>query len=76
MVSGCTDKDMSSEKYCGRDSDCVSASCCHPDSCINKDSAPDCSSIFCTQECVPDTMDCGQGHCACVDNECKAIIGG
>lgn len=64
------------EKYCLKDEDCVSAQCCHPTDCVNVDHKPSCKGIMCTMECRPGTMDCGQGYCACVNNECKAIIKG
>ncbi len=62
------------EIYCEKDSDCVPAQCCHPTSCVNKNYAPDCSGIFCTMECKPDTLDCGQGKCVCINNKCEAEI--
>lgn len=62
-------------KYCQADEDCVPATCCHPDDCVNLANRPDCEGIMCTMECAPNTMDCGQGYCACVDNECRAMIG-
>jgi hypothetical protein len=62
-------------KNCLRDEDCVPAQCCHPTDCVNVENKPDCEGIVCTMECRPGTMDCGQGYCACVENECKAIIG-
>ncbi len=55
---------------CILDSDCVSASCCHATSCVPKAEAPDCSTVFCTQECVQGTLDCGQAECKCVRGEC------
>ena len=58
---------------CDGDSDCVPAQCCHPASCVNVNNKPDCSGIGCTAVCEPGTMDCGCGHCACVNNECKVI---
>jgi hypothetical protein len=62
-------------KYCEADGDCIPANCCHPTDCVNIANRPDCKGIMCTEECKSGTMDCGQGHCACVNNECKAIIG-
>ena len=61
-------------KYCQVDDDCVPMACCHPDDCVNLANRPDCTGIMCTMECKPGTMDCGQGYCACVDNECRAMI--
>ncbi len=60
--------------YCESDADCVPAECCHPSACVNKEFAPDCSNVYCTMECRPGTMDCGQGYCACVNHTCQAII--
>jgi len=66
---------MTTIKYCRVNEDCVSAQCCHSTDCVDIGNKPDCKGIMCTMECRPGTMDCGQGHCACVNNECKAIIG-
>jgi hypothetical protein len=62
------------EQVCMADADCVPAQCCHPTNCVPAAQAPDCSDIACTQECQPKTMDCGQGHCACEDGACTAVI--
>ena len=59
---------------CEVDSDCVKATCCHADSCVVKENAPDCSNVFCTLECKSGTMDCGQGSCKCVNGKCKAVF--
>jgi len=67
-------QEIPEERYCLRDEDCVPAQCCHPTDCVNIAYKPNCKGILCTLECRPGTMDCGQGYCACVDNECKAII--
>jgi len=58
---------------CKQDSDCVPVQCCHPTSCVPDDQAPDCSGIACTMVCAPGTMDCGSGHCGCIDGECQVI---
>lgn len=63
-----------SETYCLQDPDCVPATCCHPDACVNKNYAPNCTGVVCSLECKPRTMDCAQGYCACINNKCKAII--
>ncbi len=62
------------EGECSLDEDCVPASCCHPDSCVPKSQTPDCSNMFCTMECKPETMDCGQGECKCIKGKCEAIM--
>lgn len=59
---------------CTSDADCVPAQCCHPTSCVPASEAPDCSDVACTEECRGGTMDCGQGHCACQDGTCTAVI--
>ncbi len=56
---------------CSVDADCVAAQCCHPTSCVAIKDAPDCSGIGCTAVCAPGSMDCGQGHCVCVDGRCQ-----
>ena len=61
---------------CIGDSDCVAATCCHPDSCVPISQAPDCSGVLCTLDCRPGTMDCGQGHCECIGGECRAVFTG
>lgn len=66
--------DEDDELYCESDADCVPASCCHPFSCVNAGAAPDCSGVFCTQECRPGSLDCGQGSCSCVNNKCGAVF--
>jgi len=57
---------------CSIDSDCVASTCCHPGSCVNKNSAPDCSGVACTMSCEPGTLDCGQASCNCVNKKCVA----
>ena len=59
---------------CASDADCVPAQCCHPTSCTLAGTAPDCSDVACTEECQGGTLDCGQGHCACQDGQCTAVI--
>lgn len=69
----CKTKPLGNPISCQKDEDCVPAQCCHPDSCINIDYRPNCEGIFCTMECRPGTMDCGQGRCACIDNTCQVV---
>ena len=59
---------------CVTDADCVKASCCHADSCVPVGQAPDCSDVFCTQDCQPGTLDCGQGSCLCQNGKCAAVF--
>jgi len=61
------------EVLCTQDSDCVPEQCCHPTSCINKNFKPVCEE-FCSMVCAPGTMDCGAGHCACMDNTCHVVV--
>jgi len=62
------------EKKCSVDDDCVAATCCHASEAVNVNYAPNCGGVFCTQECVPGTLDCGQGEINCVDGRCTVII--
>ena len=59
------------ELSCQTDEDCIPATCCHPSTCVNKTYQPDCKGIFCSMVCAPNTMDCGQGRCVCVENTCQ-----
>jgi len=56
---------------CNSDADCVAAACCHATSCVPKTGAPNCTGKLCTAECVPNTLDCGQGSCICQKGVCK-----
>ncbi|MCK4589002.1 MAG: hypothetical protein KAT77_01045 [Nanoarchaeota archaeon] len=62
------------EAECSVDADCVAATCCHASEAVPLSQAPDCADIFCTTECVPGTLDCGQGEIKCLDGKCEAII--
>ncbi|MEK6893486.1 MAG: hypothetical protein AABX07_04750 [Nanoarchaeota archaeon] len=62
------------ESSCISNSDCVPASCCHPSKCTSLDKAPNCKGAFCTMECSPETLDCGQGSCACINDKCEAVF--
>ena len=55
---------------CRSDSDCVPATCCHPDACTARTSAPQCSGVMCTEQCAPGTLDCGQARCVCLGGRC------
>ena len=60
------------ELVCASDADCVPEKECHAASCINSDFKEGID-MFCTLECAPGTMDCGQGSCACVNHRCEVI---
>ena len=66
LVVGCEQQQVD----CMVDSDCVAATCCHADSCVAKENALDCEGSYCSMECKPYTMDCGQGSCVCENNKC------
>ncbi len=65
---------VSKEKACTINKDCVPSACCHATDAVNKESGPDCTGMLCTAECVPDTIDCGQGEIKCVEGACQAIL--
>jgi len=62
-----------SEDIVKHDESCIPAECCHPKTCLDINEKPDCDDIYCTQECSPDTMDCGQGSCQRINGECQAV---
>ncbi|MEK6910214.1 MAG: hypothetical protein AABW82_00390 [Nanoarchaeota archaeon] len=66
--------DNNTEVYCQSDSDCVPLGACHPKTCINKAYPQDTSGGICTAVCEPDSLDCGQGSCLCVNNKCNAVF--
>jgi putative hemolysin len=59
---------------CFKDSDCVASTCCHATSCVARAVAPNCSSRYCTLDCKPNTLDCGQASCLCVNNKCSTSL--
>jgi len=66
--------DVPLEKQCKVDADCVKDVCCHASDAVNKDYAPNCGGLLCTQECQPNTLDCGQGKISCDEGQCVATI--
>ncbi|MFA6461696.1 MAG: hypothetical protein WCV90_05475 [Candidatus Woesearchaeota archaeon] len=74
FLVSCTSKDVSLEKSCQSDSDCVPASCCHAKEAVNSVYAPNCKEMFCTMDCEPGTLDCGQGEIKCVNKECVVVL--
>jgi hypothetical protein len=73
LIAGCAQNPgVNTSGACSQDSDCVPNECCHPTSCIlTKDKRP--CNLLCTQNCQPDTMDCGQGSCKCLNSRCEAV---
>ena len=61
------------EKTCFADTDCVPAQCCHSTDVVNKIYAPKCSGVFCTENCLQGTLDCGFGKPLCVNNRCTIM---
>jgi hypothetical protein len=57
---------------CQTSEDCVPASCCHAESCVSKELAPNCNESFCSMVCSS-PLDCGVGYCGCIDNKCGVI---
>jgi hypothetical protein len=72
FLIGCSGS-ISEELQCSEDIDCVPNACCHADGTVNKESAPNCSSMFCTMDCAPDTIDCGQGDLKCLEGQCQVV---
>lgn len=70
LVVSCSPVTVPPEKQCSSDSDCVPVQCCHPTDAVHKKYAPDCSGTFCTLECAPNTLDCGQGEIKCSAGQC------
>jgi len=74
FILGCNDNPLELSDRCFADSDCVPASCCHPDSCVVKDKSSNCEASICTMDCKPNTLDCNQGSCTCENSKCIAKI--
>jgi len=62
------------KQNCQLDADCVPATCCHATAAVPKNLAPECENNICTQECVPNTLDCGQGEIRCLENNCQIVL--
>ncbi len=62
------------QTVCTQDADCVPAQCCHPTSCTVAAEAPNCSGVVCTLSCEG-PIDCGAGHCGCLNGTCVVIPG-
>jgi hypothetical protein len=68
LLSACAPK-----PECKSKDDCIPAQCCHPTNCIAGPRDKPCN-LLCTQECMPNTLDCKQGYCDCVSGKCEAVI--
>jgi len=60
------------DEGCEFDSECAPASCCHPESCVSVSEVLDCGRVLCSQVCSG-PLDCGAGHCGCVNNKCEVV---
>ena len=77
LLVSCSTTDLSNiseNKLCQKDNDCVPNTCCHATDAVNQQNAPKCTGMLCTMECVPETLDCVQGEIKCVKNECNLIF--
>lgn len=74
LISCTSSSSISQEKSCTQDSDCVPATCCHANTSINKEFAPNCQNVLCSMGCEPNTLDCSQGQVKCVNNACSVIF--
>lgn len=61
---------------CVNDKECTANKCCHADEAVSVENAPNCESVFCTMDCQPGTLDCGQGEVKCVNNKCEVRFHG
>lgn len=59
--------------FCLNDNDCVPASCCHARTCVAASEKPTCKGVYCTQVCEPETLDCGQARCSCIQQRCVVV---
>lgn len=67
-----SDKEEKEAGECKTDSDCVPATCCHPDACVPKEKAPNCDRVMCSMVCSG-PLDCGAGYCGCVGGKCNIL---
>ncbi len=66
--------DEEATDFCISTEDCVPEPVCHPTACISSYKSQEYKQVYCTEVCIPGTLDCGQGSCLCVNNRCKAVI--
>jgi pimeloyl-ACP methyl ester carboxylesterase len=71
FITGCVSSPPveNETRSCLVDRDCVPEQCCHPTGCINRSFKDVCTEL-CTLECRG-PIDCGAGHCGCVDGTCQ-----
>ncbi|MBT4446844.1 hypothetical protein HOA92_00210 [archaeon] len=73
LISCASVAPVAPELACEADTDCTAALCCHSDSAVNNDYAPNCQGMLCTADCQPGTMDCGQAVAKCVQGACTVV---
>ncbi len=75
FLAGCTAPPSGGDENqtCSVYSDCVPEQCCHPTSCINQTYKGVCTEL-CTNVCQG-PIDCGAGHCGCVNGICQVVPG-
>jgi len=61
--------DVTETRQCESDDDCVPASCCHSQNCINKLQQPDCAGVFCTEIFIVSSAYTPE-DCLCQNNAC------
>lgn len=74
FLVSCLPAEVPAEKQCTSAADCVPAQCCHATNAVNQAYAPDCREIFCTLECAPNSLDCGQGEIRCQNKVCTVVL--
>jgi hypothetical protein len=68
-----TSGEGSDVRSCIADGDCVPEQCCHPTTCITRAFKGVCTEL-CTNVCSG-PIDCGAGHCSCVNGRCSVAPG-
>ncbi|MCX6711738.1 MAG: hypothetical protein NT139_01720 [Candidatus Woesearchaeota archaeon] len=69
LIVGCTNQIDLGKTFCNEESDCVAEQCCHPTSAVNKNFAPDCRGLSCSEVCLG-PLDCGTGEIKCINSIC------
>lgn len=65
--------DSQNTTECNSDSGCVPRDCCHSSACVPASQKKVCN-LLCTAECAPNTLDCQQGECKCINGKCGAVF--